>query len=108
MAGSANPAFCRVGNDMIARPEILDSGANINDNTGSLMAEHGWPLNRYRAVPLEHAQVGMAQASGLYLHKHFALARGVKKYVFDNHPLAWFVCHRSDCLIGHCLLLKAR
>jgi hypothetical protein len=82
---------------MVARLHIVHVGADLLDDAGGLVAEHGG--QRMWVQPFDKMQVGMAEACDCGADQHLARARIGQAHVLDHHGLVDFVqdsgLHRS-------------
>ncbi|VTS64958.1 Uncharacterised protein [Streptococcus dysgalactiae subsp. equisimilis] len=61
---------------MITRLQVLDTGTDTLDNTGSLMAQDDW--HRHIDEFVSHRNVRMADTGGNDAHHHFVESRRVQ------------------------------
>ena len=79
----------QAGDDVVAGLDVGDVGADLLDDAGRLVAEHGG--QRVRVQPLDEVQVGVAQPGAGRAHQHLARSWLAQADILDDQRLVHFV-----------------
>src|SRR5690606_31461330 len=94
---AAAAAGAELKDEVIARLDVANAGADFHDLASALMAaDH---RQRTRSVAVDDGEIGMAEAAAADLDEHFSRLRRIQLHFFDADRAAlgeWLLCAALD------------